>query len=231
MSGRDLTSESWGFVPSKPFQIASVDHLEFTYLSLSMSTWKRPPIVKQPQAWVKSFTPTSQKMLIRCQSVSSSFIAWVQDHTTTFSECLSDGCHLVIHEITTLDTCNYWQQEACCCWLNWNVTSRPTVIVLSKPVLFPTMCKRLKCPGFITPTFLSKKGSFQWNQSYDWWTQKQTKFTHQVPYFKFVEPLREQRSKNPKKLAHNDFTQMNWFVFEKHVIEKNDENTDTMNGM
>lgn len=49
-SGGDLTSESWGFVPSKPFQIASVDHLEFSYLSPCMSTWKRPPAVKYPQA-------------------------------------------------------------------------------------------------------------------------------------------------------------------------------------
>lgn len=31
VSGRDLTSDSWGFARSKPFQIASVDHLEFIY--------------------------------------------------------------------------------------------------------------------------------------------------------------------------------------------------------
>lgn len=38
VSGRDLTTESWGFVPSKPFQIASLDRLEFSHLSPTMST-------------------------------------------------------------------------------------------------------------------------------------------------------------------------------------------------
>lgn len=34
----------------KPFQIACVDHLEFSYLSPTVSTWKRPPAVKYPKA-------------------------------------------------------------------------------------------------------------------------------------------------------------------------------------
>lgn len=52
VSGRNLTSESWGFVPSKPFQIASVDHLELSYLSPSMSTWKRPPKLNTLKPWL-----------------------------------------------------------------------------------------------------------------------------------------------------------------------------------
>lgn len=67
VSGRDLTTESWGFVPSKPFQIASLDRLEFSHLSPTMSTWKRPPTVKYPRALVKDFTVLylSKETLIR----------------------------------------------------------------------------------------------------------------------------------------------------------------------